>query len=124
MSQEGRQTKRLAQCDKLATNTSMPNVLRGNVQTKHSGADKDRHGSQEIFSEKLCLRMNRNELKMKGPSLKQNATPERVRLPGGQSIQKAVVSDMVDARDKNSFKRRDREEAEGRTWYRIHHGIM
>lgn len=124
MSQEGRQTKRLAQCDKLATNTSMPNVLRGNVQTKHSGADKDRHGSQEIFSEKLCLRMNRNELKMKGPSLKQNVTPERVRLPGGQSIQKAVVTDMVDARDKNSFKRRDREEAEGRTWYRIHHGIM
>lgn len=62
----------------------MPNVLRGNVQTKHSGAVKDRRGSQEIFSEKLCLRMNRNELKMKGPSLKQDATSEKVRPPGGQ----------------------------------------
>lgn len=59
----------------------MPSVLWANVQTKHSGADKDRHGSQEIFSEKLCVRMNRNELKMKGPSLKQDGTSEKGKLP-------------------------------------------
>lgn len=96
----------------------------GPIYIKHSGADKERHGSQEIFSEKLCVRMNRNELKMKGHSLEQDATSEKGKLPGGQSIQKAVVSSMVDARDQNSFKRGDREEAEGRTRYRIHRGIM
>lgn len=79
------------------------------------GADKDRQGFQEIFAQKLCLRMNRNEIKMKDPSMKQDATYEKVTFPRGQSIQKAVVPSMADVSDENSFKREDRKQADGRT---------
>lgn len=52
---------------------------------------------------------------MKDPSMKQDATYEKVTFPRGQSIQKAVVPSMADVSDENSFKREDRKQADGRT---------
>lgn len=49
---------------------------------------------------------------------------KKVRLPGGQSIQKAVVPSMTDASDENSFKRGDRKQADARTWYLVDCGVF
>lgn len=85
---------------------------------KNSGADKGRQGSQEIFVQKLYLRINRHDLKMKDSSKKQDATSEK--FPGRQRILKTVVHSLAEA----SYQKGDGKQAQGRTWYLVDHGII
>lgn len=58
--------------------------------------------------------MNRNELKIKGSPVKQDATHKKVWIPGGPGIKKAVVPGMAEASDKNGFEKENRKQAEER----------